>query len=450
VISRGRLETGLDAVAPVLVAACVLAAAAGSSIQRDIVTTGGRARWVLIGLLLAFAFVRAALCLPDWRVPAKTAFVLVAFCGLALASVAWSVNPHATFVRTVGVGAVIAAVGALAGCVPSRPVLAERLLDGVLAAAAVVAFAGFVYWLIAPSHAAIPASTEYASRYQGIEQNPNTAALLLAIGMPLTLSRALRARSVAARAAFIVLILGFAASIAASGSRGGLLAAFVGLLTVAVLAPVRPRAKVAVALLVAGGLAVSAWATTIPKALPATPSTAAPASSASRNAEAVLPLRQEIGNPWWTHRSGDSRRSLFNTSVRFRAAEGTVHQALGRPLLGYGFGAEAWAFVNRYYAFNSQNPENGYLGLFLQLGVLGPLVFLVAVALCVVPAIRACLRPQRGDVSSLAAVGAVAAGLAAAISQSYFHGPGGIAFVAFWVSLLVAGVSGLRRVVQTA
>ena len=210
--------------------------------------------------------------------------------------------------------------------------------------------------------------------------------------------------------------------------------------------------KVAVALLVVGGLAVSAWATTIPKALSAAPSAApiAAASTPVRNAESVLPLSQEIGNPWWTHRSGGTRRSLLNTSVRLRAAEGTLHRALGRPVLGFGFGAEQWAFVNRYFAFNSENPENGYLGLFLQLGLLGPLVFLVAVALCVIPGVRACLRPQRDDVYALAAVGAVAAALAAAISQSYFHGPGGIAFVAFWVSLLVAGATGRTRVVQTA
>lgn len=441
--SRDRLESGLDAVAPVIVAACVLAAAAGSSIQQDIVVAGRPARWLLIGLLLSFALVRAALCLPVWQVPPKTAFVLFSFCGLALASVAWSVNPRGTLVRAVGVAAVIAAVAALAGCVRSRPVLAERLLDGVLAAAAVVAFAGFAYWLISPGHAAIPATAEYGSRYQGIEENPNTAAVLLAIGLPLALSRALWARNAAARTGFVVVILGFAASIVASGSRSGLLAGFVGLLTVTGLAPIKLRARVAVALLIVGALALSAWATTIPKALPAASSSAPTATtiSRSRDAENVLPLSQEIGSPWWTHRSGDSKRSLFNTSVRTRAWVGTFHRALERPLLGYGFGAEQWAFVNRYYAFSSENPENGYLGLFLQLGMLGPLVFLLVVALCVVPGIRAARR----EPFALTAVGAAAAGLTAGISQSYFHGPGSIAFVALWVALLLAGVARVTR-----
>jgi hypothetical protein len=389
-----------------------------------------------------FAGVRASLCVRTWRAPASTAVALAAFCGLALVSTAWSVNPHGTFTRAVGVAAGIAAVGALAGCVPARTVLAERLLDGVLAAAAIVALTGFVYWLISPGHAAIPATTEYASRYQGIEQNPNTAALLLAIATPIALARALRARSTAVRAASLALVLAFAGSIVASGSRSGLLAAFVGAVAVALLAPLDHRRRLALAALVVGALVVSAWVTTIPKALPSTADAVPALASTSRDAEHVLPLRQEIGNPWWTHRAGDSKRSLFNTSVRTRAWDGTVHRALKRPLLGYGFGAEQWAFVNRYYAFDSENPENGYLGLLLQLGFLGPLVFLVAVGLCVVAGVRA----TRREPYALAAVGAALAALTTGISQSYFHGPGNIAFVALWIGILLAGVT---RVTQS-
>jgi len=184
VSARAPLAAALDATAPVLVAACVLAAAAGSSVQRDILAAGRPARWVLLALLLAFGLVRAVLAGSEWRVPQAAAVALFTFCALALVSVGWSVNPHGTLVRALGLATVVAAVGALAGCVPSSPPLAGRLLDGVLAAAAVVAFAGFVYWLVSPEDAAIAATVEYPSRYQGIGQNPNTAPLLLAIGMP--------------------------------------------------------------------------------------------------------------------------------------------------------------------------------------------------------------------------------------------------------------------------
>jgi hypothetical protein len=368
-------------------------------------------------------------------------FALGAFCGLALASVGWSVNPGGTLVRAVALVAVVVAAAALTGCSPTSPTLPARLLDGILAAAAIVALAGFVYWLIAPSRAATAATVEYPWRFQGIEQNPNTAPLLLAIAMPLALSRALRTRRPVERAAFLIALVGLAASIVASGSRGGMIGAFVGLLAVAALAPMRRRTKVEVAALIVAGLVAGAWATTIPKALPsaAAGAPAAAAATRSRDAELVLPLSQEIGNPWWTHRSGDSKRSLFNGSVRLRAWEGTIKRSLARPLVGYGFGAEQWAFVNRYYAFVSENPENGYLGLFLQLGIFGPIAFLSAVAVCVVFGIRASLR---GDRYAVAAVGAVVAALAVALSQSFFHGAGSIAFVALWIPLLVAGAAG--------
>jgi O-antigen ligase len=449
VSARSRLEAALDAAVPFVIAACVLAAAAASSIRADLDSVGRPARWLLIGLLLAFALVRAALCGRDWRFPRPTAIALAVFCGLGLVSIAWSVHPRGTLERAVGEVVVLAALGLLAGCIASLPSLGERMLDGVLAAATVVAFAGFVYWLVEPSSASIAATTEYPSRYQGIEQNPNTAALLLAIGMPLALRRALAARTGAARVAFVLLAAVFAASISAAGSRGALAAGFLALLVVVALAPLRVRVRAGLAALVVAGLVVSAWAMTIPKALPAPTATAPTLESdvASRrhavDAERYLPLGQEIGNPWWTHRAGTSKRSLFNTSVRLRALRGSVRLALGRPVLGYGFGAEQWAFFNRYYAFNSGNPENGYVGIFLQIGIIGLVLFVTVLALCFVPGVRACLRAVRSGVP-LAAVGAAAAGLLLGVSQSFFHGPGGIAYVAFWTSLLVAAVSGMR------
>ena len=89
----------------------------------------------LIGLLLAFAVVRAALCGRDWRFPRVTAAALAVFCGLGLVSVAWSVHPRGTLERAVGEVVVLAALGLLAGCVASRPSLGDGMLDGVLAAA---------------------------------------------------------------------------------------------------------------------------------------------------------------------------------------------------------------------------------------------------------------------------------------------------------------------------
>jgi O-antigen ligase len=400
------------------------------------------ARWVVLALLLAVAVARAVLCLPAWRFPPLPGVALGAFCGLGLVSIAWSVHRPGTVQRVVGEVVVIGSLGLLAGCAAARPVLRARLLDAVLFAAAIVAFAGFLYWLVEPERGVLAATVEYPSRYQGIEENPNTAALLLAMGMPLALARSLGAAGTAARVGFAALVLVFAASISASGSRGGLLAGFLALLVVAALARLDLRVRAGVAAGVVAALVVSAWAMTVPQALPVGSASSPP--PVTRNAELVLRLSQEIGNPWWTKGSGAVRRSLFSTSVRLRALRGTVRRALERPLLGYGFGAEQWAFVNRYYGFSSGNPENGYAGLFLQLGLVGLALFLVAVGSCLVYGVRACLRPVRGDALAVAAVGASVAGLAMGLSQSFFHGPGGIGYVALWTSLLVAA-AGVRE-----
>src|SRR5262249_81635 len=186
------------------------------------------------------------------RFPPAAAAALLTFCGLGLVSVTWSVHARGTLQRAVAELVVFVAIGLLAAVAAVRPVLAMRLLDAVLAAATIVVLVGFLYWLAAPSAGAVPASTEYPSRYRGIEENANTAALLLAIAMPLALARGLRARSTAGRVACGLLVLGFAASISASGSRGGLVGGFFGLLAVTALAPLQRRARVGLAPAVVG------------------------------------------------------------------------------------------------------------------------------------------------------------------------------------------------------
>src|SRR5262249_60899561 len=120
------------------------------------------------------------------------------------------------------------------------------------------------------------------------------------------------------------------------GSRGGLVGCFFGLLVVTALAPLERRARVGLGAGVVGALVLSAWAMTIPSALPASAATAAAPASASRtlesrNAEQVLPLEQEIGNPWWTHRSGGFRGSPLHPSRRRRAPPGAVDPGPAGP-----------------------------------------------------------------------------------------------------------------------
>ena len=442
-------RTALDYVVAGTLAAAVLAAAAGSSVEVGVVSVAKPARWVLLGVLGVVALVRALAFRSEWRLRPWVAGTLVFFCALTVVSVTWSVNPRVTQERAVTVSFAVFVAATLAGSAALSPMTARRLLDSLLGAVAAVALAGFILWLLDPA-AVQSATAEYPARFQGFEQNPNTGPMLLAIGMPLALGRALAAGTIRRATLFILVLAAFIAEIVASGSRGGLVAGFLALLVVAALAPQPRHRRAGVATAVVATLAVAAWVMTTPSPLPPSPTAPVytiPAVSPLHpvDAEAVIPLRGEIGGPWWTRTSGVVHRSLFSTSTRTRAWRGAIEQGLGRPVVGYGFGAEQPTFVNRYFVFNSDNPENGYIGLFIQFGLVGLGTFLAVVCLCLVPAIGSSLRGGRRPEGWMpAAVGAASAGLFVGLSQSYFHAGGNIAFLAFWVALLLASVAGMR------
>jgi hypothetical protein len=440
------LRARLDLVAAFLLAAVVFAAAAGSSNEHGAVSAAKPARLVLLGLLGIVAVVRVRWFRSEWRFRTWAAAGLLAFCALVLDSATWSVLPHATVTRSASLAAVLVVGVLLAGAAARAPSTGRLLLDGLLVGVALVALAGLVLWLVDSAKAVQPASVDYPARFQGFGANPNTAAMLLAIGMPLALHRALATGGRAVRLAATGLLVMFAVEITASGSRGALLAGFGSLLVVVWFSALAFRGRVAASLAVCGSLAICAWAITLPSALtpvrtthPATP------AHAPYDAQRILPLEQETGSPWWTHHTTSLQRTLFSTSSRVRALRGAVHQGLGRPLLGTGFGAEE--FVDRYYGFHSGNPENSYVGLFMQVGIIGLAAFAVLVGICVAPFLT---RVARSPSVAPGAAGAVAAGLLLGLSQSYFHAAGNIAFIPFWTVLLLASTAGLGSNVSGA
>ena len=125
------------------------------------------------------------------------------------------------------------------------------------------------------------------------------------------------------------------------------------------------------------------------------------------------------------------RRSIFGSSGRIDAWGGALHEAARRPVVGHGFGTEQAVFVDRYYRFVGALPENSYLGLALQLGLVG----LLALAALVVVLARGGIRALGGPRSALAAagLGVLAAGLVAAVAQSYLYSVGNIAAAALWI-----------------
>lgn len=438
-----------DRIAAGVLGAAIVAAALGSSIQRDLYHAGRPARWVLLAAFGAVGIWRAWPVWRTWRMPSYVVAPIGVFLGLCVVSAGWSTSLHATIGRSAGEIVAVVGAAALAGIASRRPQLSGRLAEGIMLAGAIVAVGSVVYWIAEPSGywgAYQQASVQYPARFRGLEFNPNTLAMLLAIEMPLAVGAAVDTRRrtwmrVSALGVLVICVV----ELALSGSRGGLLAGFGASFVTALLLPAARRLRVGLAGAVVIVLVIAAYASTIPKALPQSSVHRGPPAphTVGIDAERVLPLEAEVGNPWWTHRRTSLHRAFFNTSVRGRALTGSVHRALERPLLGWGYGNEINAFVNRYYGFDSQNPENGYVGILLQLGVVGLVLFICAIGAAFVAGVRACIRHP--DTTGAALSGASAAGILLGLSQSYFHGPGGIAFVAFWAALLLTSVLGPRR-----
>lgn len=423
----------LDHVIPWLVAATVFAFACGSSSIASVTRAGHAARWALLALLLLAAAARAVrrrVVVPA-VVPAAAATALV---GLALVSAAWSVSPRLSVERAVSLG-VLFATALLLAAAEHHP---TRLLAGLVGGAAVVGIAGVVMLAVDHSAAVQAASIESPARYRGLGQDANTASLLFALALPLAVSLAVAAESVRFRVGSALAAALFVGSIVASGSRGALFAGGAGSLVVAVAAsPTLRRALVPAAVVVASVIA-ALFIQNVPKALAhasGPPVTSAAGRIQPRhgylNAEATYPLDADVGGPLPGGGQPPVTRGFFGGSGRLAAWEGTAHQILQRPSLGFGFGTEGDVFVDRYYYFVGGSPEDSYLGISLQLGLIG-LAVLAALVLTLVAFVPWALLRDRKVTAACA--GTLVAGLVMAVVQSYVYSVGNIGTATLWIA----------------
>jgi O-antigen ligase len=262
--------------------------------------------------------------------------------------------------------------------------------------------------------------------------------MLFAATLPLAALFVLEARSVRVRLLGAATLLLLAGSIAASGSRGAILAACAGVLLfgLAVARRATSRAVVVGAVVVAGiGLASIA---SIPQ--PLSQVEAAKVKNPSRNTEKytandaqyAIRLEDEIGYSGGYH--APSKSNFWSASGRLQAWRGALAQGYRRPLLGYGFGTEATVFVDRFQVFQGGVPENSFIGLFLQLGVVGVALFLGLVVALALAAVRS-LRMDRA--LAAACIGVLGAGLVLSFVQSFFYAVGNVATLTLWVSAFV-------------
>ena len=273
---------------------------------------------------------------------------------------------------------------------------------------------------------------------------PMVFALAVAARVPPGARRPWPVRARGVVGASLALLLG---SIAFSGSRGALAAAFAGLAVYALLVR-RPFVLGAAAVLAAATLALSALPSPAEHE-PAAADRAGPRTPRrSRLREGYLDanlqgprLQDDIGHPGVGVADTTRReRTLIGSSGRTEAWRGALGLVADRPLVGYGFGTEDRTFVDRYVFFNSNVPENSYIGILLQLGVVGLVLLLALAAVLVRPALR---RAPRGITA--AATAAFAAALVLALFQSYLYAAGNAATIVAWVCAFAVVRRGRRR-----
>jgi O-antigen ligase len=418
-----------------LVATTIFAVALASSSVGELILVGRPARWVMLGALGAVS-VAGALLVARRRLPLLAYALPFGLLLVAYDSAGWSVDPSLTARRATAFAALLVTGAALASLAAARPEVERAVLVGILLGATALALGGLAVLGIAHGDAVQAADTQSPARYQGLGGNPNTAAMLLALGVPLALSIVLEARRVAERVAAAAALLLLAGSVVASGSRGALIAALVGAL-VLVAAVARGRRRLVLAAATAAAFGLGVWITQLPKPLPrpvhrAAASTPPVKPTFEPNAERQLPLSQEIGAENGAHPS--IRRRLFGSSGRSQAWAGALHTWERRPVAGYGFGTEERAFVDRYYTFDSGLPENSYIGTLLQLGVVG-LALLVAAALWALARFR--LSPP--------AAALLAGGLVLGLTQSYLFAVGNDATIPVWLAWFMLAAAAARR-----
>lgn len=435
-----------DLVVPVLLAVTLVVFAAGSSSVAGVVHVGHAARWAA---LFALFVASAALALERRSIPRLRVPVIVAgaaFLAIAVESTLWSVDPKLTFERATTFVVLLLTAAALAAAFAEG---ARPVLWGIVAGAMIVTVLGL--FVLAFDHAdAVQAATyDLPARYRGFGLNPDTVSLLLALCLPVTVWLAFHARSRREVVVALAAAVAFDASIAASGSRGAIMAGFAGAFVVAVLAPATARARVgaAAAVVVLAGTTIGVALAPTSKGNASKPKTPSTPTVVGKNPKpgyidvgSDYPFAFDIGSQG-PGEAAATHRTLFGLSGRGEAWRGALDLANARPATGYGFGTEDRVFVNRYANFVGGSPEDSYIGLYLQLGAIGLAALVVLVGALVVGALRERWRPE-----AAVSLGVITAALVLAVVQSYIYSVGDIGTVTVWVCAFIGAAAAGRRV----
>jgi O-antigen ligase len=119
---------------------------------------------------------------------------------------------------------------------------------------------------------------------------------------------------------------------------------------------------------------------------------------------------------------------------RFEAWDVAVDLLRQRPLRGYGFGTEDILFAKfgiRFFTHGGAMVHNSYLGLSLQVGILGAAVFFFLIFLVVIKGIQASMKTK--DLMFSILTGTLVAGLVISFTESWLYSAGNSQSLPFWI-----------------
>jgi len=369
------------------------------------------ARWGALAALALAALPVLRRGLP--RTPWLASLALLPVFGFV--SAAWSVDPRLSVERSVSFGALLVVVVAVGLACVSDEREQHLLLDGVAVLVVAVALASLAALALGDG--------TYNRQLRGIFENANGLGLFFGLAYPF-LARWLVRRGLGG-GRFVLVALCVAVGLA-SHSRSGLLATIVASVWFE-WASNRNRwffAAVVVA-------AVALGAGLVGGALHSSRSSSPPPLAVRALVLVVPPPTPDV-----TEASQSMSFAERLTGSRSDAWRAAIHLFDNRPTLGYGFGTGDQLFARyhvRFALFQGANPNDAYLQLLLEVGVVGCLVFLVPLG----AAVGAAVRDRRaGSFGSSVGGGVLFAGLATAIVESIFTSAG-----APWESFLWLGAT---------
>ena len=126
--------------------------------------------------------------------------------------------------------------------------------------------------------------------------------------------------------------------------------------------------------------------------------------------------------------------SLVTGSGRAEAWAAAVELLRERPWIGYGFGTEELLFDRfgiRFFEHSGAYVHNSYLGLSLQIGLLGAAIFFYPLIFVALKGVRASMKSKE-DFMLSSLVGTLIAGLVICFTESWIYSAGNAQSLPFW------------------